>query len=158
MIYVILCRIFELVLSKKNTIRLLREGAVEHYQFHYKFIVAFHFFFVVFFFVKSFLNNNVNIEYLYVFFIVQIFRFKVIYDLGKFWTTRILVINKPLIKTFAFKYFRHPNYVIVFFEVILICLFFDDLISLAFFSVINFLLISIRIFYEEKANKFRYKN
>ena len=103
----------ELVLSKKNTTRLLKEGAVERYQFHYKFIVAFHFFFVVFFFVKSFFNSVVNIEYLYVFFIVQILRYKIIYDLGKFWTTRILVINKPLIKTFAFRYFRHPNYIIV---------------------------------------------
>ena len=156
-VYVILCRLFELVLSKKNTTRLLQEGAVEHYQSHYKFIVAFHFFFVVFFFVKSFFNSVVNIEYLYVFFIVQILRYKIIYDLGKFWTTRILVINKPLIKTFAFRYFRHPNYIIVFFEVMLVCLFFGDLMSLVFFSAINCLLISLRIFYEEKANKFRQK-
>ena len=96
-------------------------------------------------------------EYLYVFFIVQIFRYKIIYDLGKYWTTRILVIKEPLIKTWMFKYLRHPNYLVVFLEVILVCLFFNDFFSLILFSLINLVLISIRIFYEEKANKFRYK-
>ena len=112
---------------------------------------------ILFFFIRSFFNTTVNIEYLYFFLIVQILRYKIIFDLGKFWTTRILVINKPLIKTWLLKYLRHPNYLVVFWEVILICLFFNDFISLVFFSVINFSLICIRIFYEEKANKFRRK-
>ena len=157
MIYVVLSRFFELILSKKNTKRLVNEGAIEYYKSHYKFIVFFHIIFTLFFFIKSFFNTTVNIEYLYFFFIVQILRYKIIFDLGKFWTTRILVINKPLIKTWLFKYLRHPNYLVVFWEVILICLFFNDFISLVFFSVINFSLICIRIFYEEKANKFRRK-
>ena len=122
---------------------------------YYKFIVLFHIFFIVFFFVKSFSNSIFNIQYLYVFFIVQIFRYKIIYDLGEFWTTRILVINKPLVKTWMFRYLRHPNYIVVFLEVILICLFFNDFYSLIVFSFINMILIAIRIFYEEKANKFR---
>ena len=125
------------------------------YGFHYKFIVLFHIVFIVFFLVKSFSNSIFNIQYLYVFFIVQIFRYKIIYDLGEFWTTRILVINKPLVKTWMFRYLRHPNYIVVFLEVILICLFFNDFYSLIVFSVINMILIAIRIFYEEKANKFR---
>ena len=155
MVYIIFSRFFELVLSKKNTTKLLQKGAKEYYRFHYKFIVLFHIFFIVFFFVKSFSNSNFNIQYLYVFFIVQIFRYKIIYDLGEFWTTRILVINKPLVKTWMFRYLRHPNYIVVFLEVILICLFFNDFYSLIVFSFINMILIAIRIFYEEKANKFR---
>lgn len=155
MAYIIFARFFELALSKKNTNKLLQKGAKEYYRFHYKFIVLFHIFFIVFFLAKSFSNSIFNIQYLYVFFIVQIFRYKIIYDLGEFWTTRILVINKPLVKTWMFRYLRHPNYIVVFLEVILICLFFNDLYSLIVFSVINMILISIRIFYEEKANKFR---
>ena len=157
MIYIILTRLFELILSKKNTSILLKEGAVEYYKFHYKFIVLFHILFISFFFVKSFTNTIIKMEYLYVFFIVQIFRYKIIHDLGKYWTTRILVIKEPLIKTWMFKYLRHPNYLIVFLEVILVCLFFNDFFSLILFSLINLVLISIRIFYEEKANRFRYK-
>ena len=155
MVYIIFARFFELVLSKKNTTKLLQKGAKEYYRFHYKFIVLFHIVFIIFFLAKSFSNSIFDIQYLYFFFIVQIFRYKIIYDLGEFWTTRILVINKPLVKTWMFRYLRHPNYIVVFLEVILICLFFNDLYSLIVFSVINMILISIRIFYEEKANKFR---
>ena len=155
MAYIIFARFFELILSKKNTTKLLQEGAKECYGFHYKFIVLFHIVFIVFFLAKSFSNSIFNINYLYVFFIVQIFRYKIIYDLGEFWTTKILVINKPLVKTWMFRYLRHPNYIVVFLEVILVCLFFNDFYSLIVFSVINTVLIATRIFFEEKANKFR---
>ena len=155
MVYLIFARFFELILSKKNTTKLLQEGAKECYGFHYKFIVLFHIVFIVFFLAKSFSNSTFNINYLYVFFIVQIFRYKIINDLGEFWTTKILVINKPLVKTWMFRYLRHPNYIVVFLEVILVCLFFNDFYSLIVFSVINSVLIATRIFFEEKANKFR---
>ena len=65
------------------------------------------------------------------------------------------MINKPLVKTWVFRYLRHPNYIVVFLEVILVCLFFNDFLSLIFFSSVNSILIAIRIFFEEKANKFR---
>jgi methyltransferase len=155
MIYVIFSRLFELVLSKKNTKRLLEEGAKEYFEFHYKFIVLFHIIFVSFFLIKSFFTTSVNIQYLYLFFFLQILRYFIIYELGKFWTTRILVINKPLVKTWIFRYLRHPNYIVVFLEITLICLFFNDFYSLFFFSTINSILICIRVYYEEKANKFR---
>ncbi|PPR42870.1 MAG: hypothetical protein CFH30_00393, partial [Alphaproteobacteria bacterium MarineAlpha8_Bin1] len=35
MIYIIFSRLFELILSNKNTGKLLKEGAVEYYKFHY---------------------------------------------------------------------------------------------------------------------------
>ena len=157
MIYVVFSRLFELILSNRNTKRLIKEGAVEYFNFHYNFIVFFHIIFILFFLVKSFLNTNINIQYLYIFLLVQIFRYRIIYELGKFWTTRIIVINKPLIKTWMFRYLRHPNYIVVFLEIILICLFFNDFYSLLIFSIFNSVLISIRIFYEEKANQFRQK-
>ena len=155
MAFVIASRIFELILSNKNTKRLINEGGTEYYKSHYKFIVAFHFIFVLFFLVKSFTVTNINLLYLYVFCVVQIVRYRIIYELGKYWTTRIIVVNKPLIKTWMFRYFRHPNYIVVFLEVILISLFFNDFFSLILFTTINFILICIRIFYEEKANRLR---
>ena len=153
--YVIVSRIFELILSNKNTKRLINEGGTEYYKSHYKFIVAFHFIFVLFFLVKSFTVININLLYVYIFFALQIVRYRIIYELGKYWTTRIIVVNKPLIKTWMFKYLRHPNYIVVFLEVILISLCFNDFYSLILFTTINFILICIRIFYEEKANRLR---
>ena len=153
--YIILCRLFELLLSRRNTSKLLKEGGVEYYKNHYKYIVFFHVTFIFFFLIKSMNETEVNIEYLYAFLVLQLLRYKIILDLGFYWTTRIIVINKPLVKTFLFKYLKHPNYVVVILEIILVCLFFDDLHALIFFTFFNSILICIRIFYEEKANKFR---
>ena len=157
MMYMIILRILELFISKLNTKRLLKDGAKEFYPFHYKFIVIFHSIFLVFFLFKSFGDNSVNFKFLIFFCFLQFLRFKIIYDLGKFWTTRIIVIDKPLINTWIFRTFRHPNYILVFLEVVTICLIFNDLVSLFLFSLINIVLIFVRIYYEEKANNFRRK-
>ena len=136
MIYIIILRILELIYSKLNTDRLIKIGARELYPFHYKFIVLFHSFFTIFFLIKSLGDNIINHKFLLIFVFLQIFRFKVIYDLGKFWTTRIVVINKPLINTWIFKTLRHPNYIVVFLEVLTVCLIFNDYISLFIFSIL----------------------
>ncbi len=157
MIYIIFSRVFELLFSHRNTKKLLEEGAVEYFKFHYFFIVIFHIIFILFFLIKSFYNSNVVIEYFYAFMVLQILRYKIIYELGIYWTTRIIVIEKPLINTWIFKYFRHPNYIVVFLEVVFVCLFFDDFIALVFFVSVNSILLGIRIFFEEKANRYRRK-
>ena len=154
-VYIILCRLFELLLSRRNTSKLLKEGGIEYYKNHYKYIVFFHVIFIFFFLIKSMNATDVYIEYLYAFLALQILRYKIIFDLGSFWTTRIIVIDKPLVRTFLFKFFKHPNYIVVFLEIILVCLFFGDLLALIFFTFFNSILICIRIYYEEKANKFR---
>ncbi len=152
-------RVFELFLSNKNTIKLKKMGAVEYFPFHYKFIVIFHSFFLTFFFVKSLYAEYYNPSVLLVFFLIQILRYKVISDLGKFWTTRIIVLeNQPMIKKGIYKYFRHPNYFVVFAEILLVCLFFGDFQMLFFFSILNLVLIFVRIYFEEKANFNRRKN
>lgn len=157
MIYLILCRVIELIISAKNTKKLISQGAIELYPFHYKFLVFFHIIFIFYFLTKSLNNSVVDNNFLYAFIFVQLVRFKVIYDLGKFWTTRIIVYKKKkLIKTGLYKYFKHPNYMVVFLEVLLISLIFNDIKALLFFCNINTLLIFIRIYYEEKANADRY--
>lgn len=158
MIYLIILRILELFLSKHNTERLIKDGAREFYPFHYKFIVVFHIIFLAFFLIKSLGDNSFNFKFFIFFCFLQLLRFKIIYDLGKFWTTRIIVIDKPLINTWIFRTFRHPNYILVFLEVVTICLIFNDIVSLFSFSLINIVLIFVRIYYEEKANNFRRKN
>ncbi len=157
MIYLIILRILELFLSKYNTERLIKDGAREFYPFHYKFIVVFHTIFLAFFLIKSLGDNGFNFKFFIFFCLLQLLRFKIIYDLGKFWTTRIIVIDKPLINTWIFRTFRHPNYILVFLEVVTICLIFNDIVSLFSFSLINIVLIFVRIYYEEKANNFRRK-
>ena len=155
--YLIICRIVELLISRRNTTRLIKEGAKEFFPFHYKFLVLFHITFIIYFMIKSFDNIDLNYRYIFLFIFIQLLRFKIIFDLGKYWTTRIIVVEKKkLIKTGIYRFFRHPNYIVVFFEIILICIIFNDYEALLYFSLINTILIFIRIYYEERANKKRY--
>ena len=155
--YLIICRIVELLISRRNTTRLIKEGAKEFFPFHYKFLVLFHITFIIYFMIKSFDNIDLNYRCIFLFIFIQLIRFKIIFDLGKYWTTRIIVVQKKkLIKTGLYRFFRHPNYIVVFFEIILICIIFNDYKALLYFSLINTILIFIRIYYEERANKNRY--
>lgn len=155
--YLIICRIVELLISRRNTTRLIKEGAKEFFPFHYKFLVLFHITFIIYFMIKSFDNIDLNYKCIFLFIFIQLIRFKIIFDLGKYWTTRIIVVEKKkLIKTGLYRFFRHPNYIVVFFEIILICIIFNDYEALLYFSLINTILIFIRIYYEERANKNRY--
>ena len=155
--YLIICRIVELLISRRNTTRLIKEGAKEFFPFHYKFLVLFHITFIIYFMIKSFDNIDLDYRYIFLFIFIQFVRFKIIFDLGKYWTTRIIVVEKKkLIKTGLYRFFRHPNYIVVFFEIILICIIFNDYKALLYFSLINTILIFIRIYYEERANKNRY--
>lgn len=154
--YVFIARIFELFLSKKNTKNLMEKGAKEFFPFHYNLIFFFHCILIIYFFIKCFGNHEVNVLYFFIFILLQILRVKVIYDLGEFWTTRIIVLeSKKLVKTGIYKYLNHPNYIVVFFEVIFLCLFFRDYIALIVFTIIKSLLLTVRIYYEEKANSNR---
>lgn len=156
--YIIVSRIIELVISKKNTSNLLKQGAIEYHPFHYKFIVFFHLIFILYFLLKSLNYDEIIYQWVILYFLVQFLRYRIISNLGKYWTTRIIVLkNKPLINKGFYKHLKHPNYIIVFFEVIIVCLAFNDLKALIVFTSLNSLLLSVRIFYENKANSTRKK-
>ena len=155
-IYVIFSRLYELRLSSKNTKYLLANGAKEFYPSHYKFIVTFHLIFISYFLLKPITSFESNFILFFIFFLTQILRYKIINDLGCFWTTRIIVNTRiPMIKAGIYRYLRHPNYIIVLTEVVIICLIFNDYIALISFTILKIILLSVRIFFEEKANKSR---
>ena len=114
--YLIICRIVELLISRRNTTRLIKEGAKEFFPFHYKFLVLFHITFIIYFMIKSFDNIDLNYRCIFLFIFIQLIRFKIIFDLGKYWTTRIIVVEKKkLIKTVLYSFFIQPKYIVFFF-------------------------------------------
>ena len=131
-------------------------GAKEHFAFHYYWLVFFHIIVNIYFLIKSF-NVDINFSLSFIIFIIlQFLRLKVHIDMGKYWTTRIIVLeNQPLVNHGLFKHIKHPNYLIVILEIFFLCLIFNDIFALFVFSTINILLILLRISYEEKANKNR---
>ena len=152
--FVILLRIGELVLSKSNEKWLLRNGAVEYGQKHYPFIVALHLLFIISLIIEYNTKQTVSFSIFLLLFYFLLIAFKtwVILSLGKFWNTRIYHIpGIPLVKKGPYSYFKHPNYLIVVAEIVVIPLIFHLYFTAITFTLLNAILLFIRIKEENKA-------
>ena len=86
-----------------------------------------------------------------VFALLQLGRIWVIASLGRYWTTRIITLpDAPLVRTGPFRYFRHPNYLLVVAEIAVLPLAFGAVAIAAIFSALNLMLIARRIRIEER--------
>jgi len=151
---IILLRIGELILSKRNEKWLLQNGAVEYGQKHYPFIVALHVLFIISLIIEYSMKRTVSYSsfLLVLFFLLLAFKTWVILSLGKFWNTKIYrIANYPLIKKGLYRYFKHPNYMIVVIEIAVIPLIFDLYFTAVIFTLFNAILLSVRIKEENKA-------
>ncbi len=156
--FVILQRLIELWLAKKNEKHLLTRGAVEAGGTHYPYLVTLHTLFLVCLVLEVWLMNRPLALWWWIplglFAITQLLRVWILLSLGRFWNTKILVLpGAPVIKRGPYRWVRHPNYVIVVVEFILLPLMFQAYISLVLFSVLNAVMLSIRIPAEEAALK-----
>ncbi|MGH7889117.1 MAG: isoprenylcysteine carboxyl methyltransferase family protein [Thermodesulfobacteriota bacterium] len=156
LLFVILQRIVELSIAKRNERIVRSKGAVEFDKNGYKFIVVMHFaFFISLILEKVFLERSSNS--LWVFFVIlfvlaQLLRYWAISSLGVYWNTRVLVVpNSKLVSSGPYKYLRHPNYVSVMTEIAVIPLIFSCYITAALFSGINLILLRRRVKIEEEA-------
>lgn len=149
--FVTIQRLVELILSQRNTKRLLARGAYEVAPGHYPFIVALH---AVWLAVLWFLGPGPPIEIipLILFALLQLGRLWVIATLGERWTTRIIVLpGAQLVKAGPYRWFNHPNYLIVIGEFAVLPLVFGLPMVAIVFSLLNGLLLWVRINDENKA-------
>jgi len=154
--FVILLRIGELILSKRNEKWLLQHGAIEYGQKHYPFIVVLHVLFIVSMIIEYTTKQTKTFNpFLLVFFLLfLIFKVWIILSLGKFWNTKIYHIPSfPLIKKGPYKYFKHPNYLVVVAEIAVIPLVFGLYCTSIAFTVLNFIMLSVRVKEENKVLK-----
>jgi len=151
--FVILLRIGELVLSKRNEKWLLQNGAVEYGNKHYPFIVALHVSFLISLILEYFTQQTASYSLFYLIFYFLLLAFKtwVILSLGKFWNTKIYHISGfPLIKKGPYKYFKHPNYLVVIAEIAVIPLAFHLYYTAIIFTLLNTIMLFVRIKEENK--------
>lgn len=154
--FIILERITEMFISKRNEKWLRKNGAKEYGQEHYKYFIILHTLFFISLIIEfNFTQRNstvINYIALVVFIIVQFFRMSIFVSLGKYWNTKILVVpGASPVRKGLYKYFRHPNYGIVIIEIITITLSSSLYYTLIIFSVLNLLLLKIRVTEENKA-------
>ena len=152
--FIILVRVVELFIAKRNERWLRSEGAGEYGGEHYKYFIILHTGFFISLITEYNLSEYSGIKYwvIVMFFVVQILRISIFISLGKYWNTKILVIKgRELVHTGLYRYFKHPNYVIVILEFLLIPFGFGLYITLIVFSMLNLLLLRVRLREEEKA-------
>ncbi|MGG0656251.1 isoprenylcysteine carboxyl methyltransferase family protein [Rummeliibacillus pycnus] len=164
-VFAIIClqRIVELRIARANEHYMKERGAIEFGQSHYPFIVLLH---VSFLFsllienlIKGFALSPIWIWLLGFFLILQIGRVWAIKSLGHFWNTKIIVLpNANLVKKGPYKWLPHPNYLIVALEIAIIPLIFQANLTAALFTILNMVMMLIRIPAEEAALKSIFKN
>ena len=152
--FIIFVRIEELLLSRSNEKWLLQNGAVEYGNKHYPFILALHVLFIFSLIFEYLLLQppSFSIFMLFLYFLLMSFKTWIIASLGKYWNTRIYRIpNSPLVKKGPYVYIKHPNYLIVIAEIAVIPLVFHLYYTAIVFSILNSMMLFIRIREENKA-------
>ena len=149
--FVTLQRLAELWLSQRNTQRLLARGAHEAAPGHYPFIVLLHASWLAVLWVFG-PGPPIEMIPLVIYALLQIGRIWVIATLGERWTTRIIILpGAPLVKTGPYRWLDHPNYLIVIGEIAVLPLVFGLPMVSILFSVLNGLLLWVRITCENRA-------
>ena len=151
---VTLQRLGELVLSRRNTERLLAQGAREAAPGHYPLIVALHAAWLGGLWYLAVWRPGVDViwGWLAVFVVLQGLRVWVLATLGPRWTTRIIVLpGAPLVREGPYRFVSHPNYCIVAAEILVLPLCFGLVWYGVAFSGLNAVVLWIRIRAEEVA-------
>nr|WP_285766333.1 isoprenylcysteine carboxylmethyltransferase family protein [Peribacillus sp. SI8-4] len=151
-------RLVELYIAKQNEKQLKGAGAVEYGESHYRWMVLMHVsFFIVLIFEVLMYGRNVSSLWpiwLTLFLVAQSGRVWVISSLGKHWNTKIIVVpNAEVVIKGPYKFFKHPNYIIVATEIIVISLLFNAYYTAIIFTILNAWMMAVRIPLEEKALK-----
>lgn len=91
-------------------------------------------------------------EWLGLYAVLLAFKAWVILSLGFFWTTRIIRIPRtPLVKRGPYRFIKHPNYVIVIAEIVVIPLAFHLYYTAIIFTALNAVMLSVRVSAENRA-------
>lgn len=154
--FMVVQRLAELMLALRNERYMKKKGALEFGREHYKYIVLLHMFFLVSiaaevtFFKKT--PSPIWPVLLVLFIGTQLIRVWAIASLGVYWNTKILVLpDSKLVPKGPYKFMRHPNYIVVMMEFWLIPILFQAYITAIVCSLLNILVLSVRIREEERA-------
>jgi methyltransferase len=131
-------------------------GAVERGRAHYPLIVGLHILWLLSTLVEGILRAPEPPAYwpvpLALFLLVQPLRYWAIFSLGESWNTKILVVpgRRPVDRG-PYRYFSHPNYVVVVAEILAFPLIFGAWVTALVFTALNAAVLRVRIREEERA-------
>jgi methyltransferase len=152
LILVAVQRLAELVYARRNTRRLLAEGAYESGAGHYPLLVGLHALWLVSLALFVPADRAPDWAMLAVFVLLQGLRVWALASLGRFWTTRVITLpGAPLVRRGPYRWFRHPNYLVVAGEILVLPLAFGAWEIAVIFSLANAAILTLRVRCEERA-------
>jgi methyltransferase len=148
--FILLQRLAELAYARRNEGRLRARGAREVGAEHYPLIVALHAGWLASLALFGW-SQPASPGWLAAFVGLQLFRLWTLASLGERWTTRVLVLDAPLVTRGPYRFMRHPNYALVVAEIAVAPLALGlERVALAF-SLLNAALLAWRIRVEDRA-------
>jgi methyltransferase len=145
-------RLAEVAYAERNTRALIARGAREAGRGHYPLIVLLHAAWLV---AILMMLPEVRVIFwlpLVLFLLLQAARVWVIATLGPYWTTRIITLDEaPLVRRGPYRFVRHPNYLIVAGEILLLPLALGEWQVAAVFTLLNGAMLAWRIRAEDAA-------
>jgi methyltransferase len=153
----VLERAYELSLSQRNAARAKQAGALEYGARHLRWMKALHSGFFVAALLEVWLLPRpfvlaLALPCLLLALLAQALRYWAIATLGSRWNIAVIVLpGVPAEASGPFRYVRHPNYVAVVIEGFAVPLLHGAYLTAGIFSVLNALLLGVRIRCEEQA-------
>lgn len=152
---VVLQRVFELVLCLRNRRILIARGGKEFHRETYPVMVALHTLFLLSLAWESYPWrvpwNALTYASLAALILVTGIRYWSIASLGEHWTTRIVTVpGGRVVRAGPYRFFRHPNYLVIVLEFLLLPLLLRAPYTLVAFSLSNLPVLRQRIRLEEK--------
>jgi methyltransferase len=154
--FIVFQRIIEIGIAKSNEKWMKQRGASEFGEKHYQYIVIMHLLFFFFLTSEKILLNlsrsSLWAIFLFVFLFVQFIRIWTITSLGRFWNTKIIVLRDArVIRKGPYRFIKHPNYFVVAIELAIVPLIFNAYLTASLFTILNVIMMMVRIPEEEKA-------
>jgi methyltransferase len=150
-------RLVELRLSNRNAAWSLERGGIEHGRGHYPFMVLLHTGFLfacvaeVWLLERSF-TPGLGWSMLALALLCQVGRWWCIQTLGPRWNTRVVIVpDLAAVRTGPYRWFRHPNYLVVALEGFTLPLVHGAFLTATVFTVLNAGLMKVRISCENSA-------
>lgn len=149
--FLIVQRFGELVFAQFNTNRLRAMGGVEFGATHYPLMIVLHASWLIGLWMLG-KDRPVVAFWLAIFVALQVGRLWVIASLGRRWTTRVIVLpGAAPVTRGPYRWFKHPNYLIVALEIAVVPLALGLPVFALIFSIANAALLAYRIRIENEA-------
>ena len=151
--YLVLQRLAELAVARRHDRLLKEDGGIEFGGgVDYVLMVAFHVGWLLALPVMIDPQTPVSVPLLAFFMLLQVPRAWVMWTLGRLWTTRVIVIpGGQRVRSGPYRYTRHPNYLTVLLEILVVPLMFGAWRLALLAGVLKLLVLRQRIRIENKA-------